>query len=209
MGLILGWAFVFMLGFTVGALVSWWFTLYWECPKRYARTEAEDKDAFDMALRVPEGQGLEVFYQGRWYQQSRQLLPPAFQQIQRLSLRLLRWLDEAERPQYAQEDTLPRRPGTPAPHPPSAKTGLERMHEEIDHLIQRKAQEMGIDTPIRIMAAGTAVVIWVGTEKYERLTDIPDPRIQSLIQDAVREWEDEWQRRWRQRQEKGSLPPAP
>ena len=208
MGILLGWAFVFMLGFTVGALVSWWFTLYWECPKRYARQDTPKEQAFDMALRVPEDRDLEVFYQGRWYQQSHQLLPNAFQQVQRLSLHLLRWLDEAERPRYAKEGATPRRP-TPTAVSPKGKTGLERMHEEIDRLVQRKAREMGIETPIRIMAKGTAVVIWVGTEKYERLTDIPDPRIQSLIQEAVREWEDEWQRRWRQRQERGGLPPAP
>jgi len=208
MGILLGWAFVFMLGFTVGALVSWWFTLYWECPKRYAREDTPEEQAFDIALRVPEDRDLEVFYQGRWYQQSRQLLPNAFQQVQRLSLRLLRWLDEAERPQYATTSTPSRRP-TPTAASPKGKTGLERMHEEIDRLVQRKAREMGIETPIRIMAEGTAVVIWVGAEKYARLTDIPDPRIQSLIQEAVREWEDEWQRRWRQRQEQGGLPPAP
>lgn len=208
MGMVLGWAFVFMLGFTVGALVSWWFTLYWECPKRYTRKDATEEQAFDIALRVPEGRDMEVFYQGRWYQQSRQLLPHVFQQVQRLSLHLLRWLDEAERPRYVQESAPSKHP-TSAAGSPKDKTGLERMHEEIDRLVQRKARAMGIETPIRIMAMGTTVVIWVGREKYERLTDIPDPRIQFLIQDAVREWEDEWQRRWRQRQEKGGLPPAP
>ncbi len=207
MGTFLAWAFVFMLGFTVGALVSWWFTLYWECPKRYAQ-ENTPSDAFEVALRMPENQDLEVFYQGRWYQQARHLMPPAFQRIQRLGFRLLRWLDEAERPQYAQEAmTRQRRPSTTSTGS-GTKTGLERLHEEIDELVQKKAREQGISTPIRIVATGTAVTIWVGGEKYERLTDIPDTRIQAVIQDAVREWEEEWQRRWRRRQEMGGLPPS-
>ncbi len=200
MSMVLPALFLFMFGFTVGALLSWWVTWYWECPKKHqARTEGENQE-FDMALRASEQGMFEVYFEGRWHQEARTLVPSAFQQLQQMSFRLLRWLDEAERLRYAsREDLRPKR--SPLPASASATpTGLERMHEEIDQLVQRKAREMGITVPVRIASAGHTVVIWVGDEKFERLADIPDEQVQRLIRAAVQEWE----RQWRLRQAVGN-----
>ncbi len=188
--------FIFMLGFTLGALASWWVTWNWECPKKQQAGPGVE-EGFDMALRIPEHGPFEVYFQGRWYRDARALVPAAFQRIQQMSFRLLRWLDEAERPRYVTEADLRTSRGfKSAATPTTAVTGLERMHEEIDELVRRKAREMGITVPVRIASAGHTVVIWVGDAKYERLADIPDEEVRRLIRAAVQEWE----RRWRMRQ---------
>lgn len=202
LGSLLTWAFVFTLGFVVGSLLSWWVTLYWECPRRYQQKPEEGEKPYEVALRLPEAQNLEVFYQGRWYQDARQLVPEAFQHLQRLSFRLLHWLDQAEKPRYAQASQAAQRGqsrGTQATS--SALPGLDRMPEEVDRRVQEKAKAQGIQVPIRITAQGSTILIWVGNTRYERLADIPDPKIRALIREAVREWEEEWRREWQQRQQ--------
>ncbi len=196
-GTFLGWAFIFMLGFVVGALLSWWVTLYWECPRRYSQTPAQEQE-YDVALRLPEAQNMEVFYQGRWYQDARQLMPEAFQHLQRLGFRFLHWLDQADKPKYA--SSQPARPRRTSAQPAATLPGLDRMPEEIDRRVREKARARGLETPIRITAQGSAILIWVGNTRYERLADVPDPEIRALIREAVKEWEEQWRREWQQRQ---------
>lgn len=85
---------------------------------------------------------------------------------------------------------------TPAPGPAILEPGkmLTPLHfvDEIDDLVQRRLKEQpGLTEHLITLTTGIrgSLRIYVDQEIFEAVSDITDPQIRHLIQDAIREWE--------------------
>ncbi len=108
------------------------------------------------------------------------------------------------------EDWLPlrrRAPEPPRPAPPDkAAAFIEQLEgaggppppefkppaEAIDDLIQRRLRKWPdlVSEKVRMStAADGSLRIHVGLQVFQRVDDVPDPRVRALIKDAIREWE--------------------
>ncbi len=76
-----------------------------------------------------------------------------------------------------------------APSRPSADP--KDMLNAINDIVKRKSRELRLETSITLMQDWRTggVVILVAGERYEAVDDIPDPVVQRVVRDAVREWE--------------------
>ena len=186
------WLFVFALGFAVGALLSWLYTRYVECPALASRP-AEGLEAVDVALRERRGR-LEVYSQGRWYGEAKKVPEEVLHHMQRRSLQWLRWLKAGETVAYA--------PGRPAPartppreSPASEEPDPARMYAQIEVRARQLLGQRGLRVLLRLVPQGPGVVIRVNDQVYQRVDDIPDPRIREVLREAVRSWEADLRRK--------------
>jgi hypothetical protein len=76
----------------------------------------------------------------------------------------------------------------------NAPRGVPRtgsMVAQIDEILQEMILERGLGKYGLRMAedAQHGVIVWLGLEKYGGISSVPDPEIQSLIKEAVDEWQ--------------------
>jgi len=188
----IAWLFVFMLGFTVGALLSWLYTRYMECPAAMHRPPGPEMEQVDVALREQDGR-LEVYVQGRWYTSARGLPEKVLHHMQRRSLQWLRWLKAGDQ-LYHREAA---RTGSP---PVAVSTAREapdtaRMYAQIEARARRLLAAQGVQVLLRLIPKGPGVQIQVGEQHYNSVEEIPDERVREALREAARSWEADLKRK--------------
>ena len=75
---------------------------------------------------------------------------------------------------------------------PLPTSGSLVLADEIDALVQQRLREQPdlAERRIRLTTGeGGRLCIYVGQQAFDTVDDIPDPQVQALIHDAIREWE--------------------
>ncbi len=134
--------------------------------------------------------GIRVHWQGKPYDRSWDLSDEHRADFQRMLHRLIQWFDQPE-PSAAQQARATARPAAPSrPRMDEAATAV-RMYAEIDDILQELLQRAQIQrrVHVRFLPQHMQVVVYVDTQSYTSLDEIPDERIRALIREAVRRWE--------------------
>ncbi|NPA06203.1 MAG: hypothetical protein GXO54_02230 [Chloroflexi bacterium] len=184
----------FVGGIALGVLAGW-FT--WGTGSPATKDEAKTR-----ASRPPKrglfvhwdrdaNHGIRVHWQGKPYARSWDLPDESRADFQRLLHRLIQWFDQPESRQSKPRARAASR-GAPSARPrlDEAATAV-RMYAEIDDILQELLQRAQIQrrVHVRFLPQHMQVVVYVDTQSYTSLDDIPDERIRALIREAVRRWE--------------------
>lgn len=154
--------------------------------------------------------GLDIFVQGRRYRHLREIKDPQLGNETIEALKAVLAFAEGWLPTSRQASPQPtsRKPtvdeeaflaqlrqsdlfsvGSPAR---SSQPGPLIPVEEINDLVQKRLREQPdmVGRHVRLTTGvGGSLRIYVGQQTFDAVSDIPDPQIRALIQDAIREWE--------------------
>jgi hypothetical protein len=83
------------------------------------------------------------------------------------------------------------KPSRPAASEPTNTAPIKSIAAQIDDILQEKLESSPLkDRAIRIMELeGKGVVVMIGLDQYEGVSEVPDPEVRALLRECVMEWE--------------------